>query len=338
MRARQTAATLNTRAAREDLDSAAVTIAATVVETWIDILTTRRQAAILNQQIQLNTTLLDLQRLRFANGMAKALDVSQQRQALASVKADRPLLQRREQQLINQLALQLGRVAPGELVIAQDCLPVLIPLPPAGLPADLLATRPDIRAAGLRLNAADWQISVARADRLPAINLSGQAAFSSGSLNLLFTNWVAGLAAGISGPLFDGSRQAAEVDRTRAVAQERLAAYAAAVAGAVREVEDSLTNEAHQHEYLNLLKDQLKAARLTLKDARLQYRNGQSDYLSYLTARTSVQNLERQLVGEEANLIKYRVTLYRVLGGNWTDRLLPDNSLPAEERITNRQA
>lgn len=336
VRARQTAEQLNTQAAREDLEAAAVTIAAAVVETWIDILTARRQTAILRQQIQLNTDLLDLQRLRFANGAAKALDVSQQRQALAAVKADLPLLQRTEQQRINQLALQLGRASADGLEIKQKTLPALIPVPAAGLPADLLAARPDIRAAGLRLRSADWQVSAARADRLPAVALSGQAAFSSGRLDLLFSNWAAGLAASLTGPLFDGGRRSAEVDRTRAVARERLAAYAATVAGAVREVEDNLVGEARQREYLALLKDQLKAARLTLKAARLEYRNGQSDYLTYLTARTSVQNLERRLVGEQANLIKDRVALYRTLGGNWTGRLLPSDALQVEDSIKNR--
>jgi outer membrane protein TolC len=249
------------------------------------------------------------------------LDVSQQREALAEAKAQMPLLEIQVLQLRSSLAILLGK-AGTDLPLAESArLPDLIALPDAGVPADLLAARPDVRAAGLRLKAADWSVAAARADRLPAITLSAAAAFSSGSLDLLFDNWLLKLAGSITGPLFDAGYRSAEVNRTRAVAEEYLSAYAQTVATAVREVEDVLVTEQHQATYIALLQDQLDAARMTLQDARLQYINGQSDYLSYLTAWSSVQSLQRQLVGEQAARIKYRVTLYRALGGSWIEDL-----------------
>ncbi|WP_319405749.1 efflux transporter outer membrane subunit [uncultured Desulfosarcina sp.] len=305
-------------ASAEDLQAAAITVAAEVTTTWVDILSARRQIAVLEDQIAMNERMLKLQELRFVNGQADALDVSQQRSALAAARANLPGLQLTEQQQLNALAVLLGHAGTGSLTIAQNTLPDLIPLPDAGLPADLLADRPDVRAAGLRLRSADWQVSAAQADRLPAITLSAEAAFSSEALNLLFSNWVTTLAASLTGPIFDGGYRSAEVDRTRGVAEEYLTAYAQTVAEAIKEVEDSLVTETRQREYIDLLEEQLKASRLTLKDAHLQYMNGQDNYLSYLTAWTSVQTLERQLVDEQATLIKNRITLYRTLGGEWT--------------------
>jgi outer membrane protein TolC len=266
--------------------------------------------------------MLKLQELRFLNGQADTLAVSQQREALAQARAVLPTLQQAEEQQRNALAVLLGRAGAGSLSISQATLPKLIPLPKAGLPADLLATRPDVRAAGLRLKAVDWQVSAARADRLPSLTLSAEAAVSSSSLDLLFSNWVATLAAAVTGPLFDGERREAEVDRARAEADQILTAYARTVAQAVQEVEDSLISEKRQGEYLLLLTEQLEASRLTVKTARIQYMNGQDNYLSYLTAWTSAQSLERQLVEEQATQIKNRITLYRTLGGDWTQTLI----------------
>lgn len=311
--------TLEREASAEDLQAATVTVAADVVTTWIDILAARRQIAILEEQITMNQRMLKLQELRFVNGQAGALAISQQRQALAEARANLPGLQLTEQLQQHALTVLLGRAGAGSLDITQKDLPNLIPLPPTGLPADLLASRPDVRAAGLRLRSADWQVSAARADRLPAVTLSANAAFSSDALDLLFSNWVSTLAASLTGPLFDAGYRAAEVDRTRAVAEEYLADYARTVAGAIQEVEDGLSTETRQREYIKRLEEQLKASRLTLKDALLQYMNGQDNYLDYLTAWTSVQTLERQLVSEQATLIKNRVALYRKLGGDWTD-------------------
>jgi NodT family efflux transporter outer membrane factor (OMF) lipoprotein len=317
---------LTARAAGEDVAAATMTVVAGVVDTWVDLLATHRQIALLADQIQTNETLLNLEKLRFANGKAQALDVSQQREALAAAKAQMPLLEIEAQQLRSSLAILLGKAGTDLPMTESARLPELIALPDTGVPADLLAARPDVRAAGLRLKAADWSVAAARADRLPAITLSAAAAFSSGSLDLLFNNWLLNLAGSITGPLFDAGSRSAEVARTRAVAEEYLSAYAQTVATAVREVEDALVTEQHQATYIALLQDQLDASRTSLQDARLQYLNGQSDYLSYLTAWSSVQSLQRQLVGEQAARIKYRVTLHRALGGSWIEGLAAQRS------------
>jgi len=315
---------LELEASREDLDAAAVTVAAEVVTTWIDILSLRRQIDILNEQIDLNRRMLKLQVLRFANGKSDALAVAQQKEVLAGAKANLPPLQLEEQVQRNALAVLLGLAGSGNVAVDQSTLPALIALPAAGVPADILAARPDVRAAGLRLKSADWQISAARADRLPALTLSADAAFSSDSLDLLFSNWVATLAASIAGPIIDGGYRAAEVDRVRAEADEALTAYAQTVAEAIREVEDSLATETRQAEYITLLEEELEASRASMKASRLQYLNGQANYLDYLSAWTNVQSLERQLVDEKATRIKNRVALYRTLGGDWTRSLAGD--------------
>ena len=110
---------------------------------------------------------------------------------------------------------------------------------------------------------------------------------------------MASLAASLAGPILDGGLRKAEVKRVEAAAREQAAGYDKAVAGAFREVEDSLVSLEKQKIYISLLNQELALARLTMKDAMLQYRNGKSTYLAYLTAWTSVERLERQLIGEQ---------------------------------------
>lgn len=327
LEAQKQSETMEVKAGNQDLQAAAVTVSADVATGWIDILSSRQEISILKEQIGVNRRMLKIQELRFINGQADALDISQQREALAEAKALLPRLQLEEEQQLNAVAVLLGLAGTEKLNINEMELPGLIPLPPTGLPADLLAARPDVRAAGLRLKEADWEVSAARADRLPHLTLSTEGKLSSNSLDLIFSNWVSTLTSSLTGPIFDAGYRAAEVDRRRAVAEEYVAAYAKSVAKAIREVEDSLVEEKRQNEYILLLQDQLKASKLTLKDAHLQYRNGQDNYLDYLTAWTSVQALERQLVKERSTLLKNRVTLYRALGGDWTRGVVNDTIL-----------
>ncbi len=305
---------LGHQAAQQDLRATTLEITVRIAEAWVDIIAARSRHQILERQVETNKTLLELLKLRFVNGRASALEVSQQQEALAEARAQLPLIEKQERLLLNQLALLTGKPGILPLQIQTRDLPETAALPKTGYPSDLLQNRPDIQAAQLRLAATQWDITAAKADLLPSFTLTAQALFSSGKLDLLFHNWVATLAGSIAGPLFDGGLRRAEVDRLEAVARERLNQYAAAVAGAVLEVETALISIQKQDEYIRLLKEELAVARIALKDARVQHQNGQSSYLNYLVIWSGIQRLERQLVSESASAVKERIRLQAALG------------------------
>jgi outer membrane protein TolC len=70
-------------AAVQDLADGALTLSTEIADTWVDIVSARTRMRLLNRQIDANRMTLKLLELRYINGMATALDVSQQRQALA---------------------------------------------------------------------------------------------------------------------------------------------------------------------------------------------------------------------------------------------------------------
>ena len=333
VQSQQQAALLDAAASEADLYTAAVTLAAEVAVRWVQILSQQRQETLLREQLANNQTFLNLIELRFRNAMVSALDVYQQKQVVENVRARIPLVAAKIQLLKHELALLLGHPPRSEMNLAQSDLPPIGPLPAVGLPADLLVARPDIRAAGMRLRAADWQLAEARANRLPALRLNAGAQYGPDELDLLFDNWLLSLAANLTAPIFDGGRRAAEVDRIRAVVDENLSAYQQVVLLAVKEVEDALENEARQQEHIEGLQAVMDAARRGFQEAVSRYRAGLSDYLPVLTQLLSVQDLERNLIGQQEQLILYRIGLYRALGGQWPAGNLPPetNAQPASK-------
>ena len=301
-------------AANQDFYAYTHELRALIAETWIDLIALRSEKNILDNQIKINQTLLELLKLRFVNGQSNALDVSQQREAAAQASSQVPLLEKKVQVLLNRLAFLCGKTAVTQIQAATFVLPEPLALAFVGIPSNLLENRPDIQAAQMRLSSSQWEVTAAKADLMPSFTLTAGALFSSGQLDLLYQNWVATLVGSIAGPIFDGGFRQAEVERVRAVAQEQLNLYAKTVANAIFEVEDRLVGIQKQESYIKLLEEELGAVRLTLRDARLQYQNGQSSYLSYLIAWTRIEKLERQLVGERAAFIKERIGLYRALG------------------------
>lgn len=329
-RAAYAAGRLGAEAAAEDLRIAAITLASSVVEAWLNLRATRAEIALLKAQIDINEQVLDLQKKRYANGIAGALDVLQQQELLAQSQAQLPDLRLSEEQLKNRIAFLTGRSATDKPVIAGADVPVPVALPDSGMPVELLGRRPDIRAAWLRLAGADWSAENARIERLPNLTLSMSGAFSAEKMRNLFDAWVSSLAADIALPVIDGGARRAEHDRRKAVAEEALHAYSETVLNAVREVEDALAADTHQQDRLAAVERQLDAARYSLQQAQLAYSSGDQTYLSVLNGMLSVQSLERTLIRERRDVGLARVGLYRALGGRgWTDTLFAANDAGA---------
>lgn len=331
--ATRAAARSTAEASLSDLQTAAVTLSGQVADTWLQMLRQTAQLALLNRQLDANRTYLDLLKLRQRKGLAAALDVYQQQQIVQGTRALIPQSQAQLTALKHQLAVLLGRPPRTALHLEEDTLPPLPPLPRTGLPAQLLIHRPDIQAALRRLESADWNVAAARADRLPALRLTGRTAYSAEHLDDLFDNWMWNLAGGLTAPLIDGGRRRAEVERTRALSDERLAAYRQTVLTALQEVEDALSNEIHLKAYLGATQQELSYARHALQEAEQRYRKGLSDYLPVLTALASTQRLERNVLSARQELLSNRVALYRALGGSRLPeephfKNTPDASLP----------
>ena len=311
------AAELDRAATREQVYTAQITLAAGVATRWAGAVAQELQTEVLRKQLAANQTSLELIELRFRRALSSALDVFQQRQVVAGAESRIPLAELRETLLLHELAALLGREDVNSVTLSSTTLPQVGPLPPLGIPADVLAARPDVRAAGLRLQAASWRVSAARADRLPAIRLGASGNYGSAEFSDVLDDWYTHLAASLTGPIFEGGRRKAEVKRARAVAEERLAFYRETVIRAIKEVEDALASEQKQRDYLALLDKQIQAARRSWEESENRYRNGMVDYTTVLIQLNSLQALERDRVEAQFKLLQYRIDLYRALGGTW---------------------
>jgi NodT family efflux transporter outer membrane factor (OMF) lipoprotein len=320
VRARQRSALLDLEESQENLYTAMLTLASEVALKWLEVISVNLQIELLHEQLETNRTILELIELRYLKGIATALDIYQQRQALAETEAAYPPFESRLQTLQHELAVLVGKPPRTDLGLRATVLPELKALPEIGIPADILGRRPDIRAAGLGLRAAEAQVTAARAGRLPAVNLSATAGFSSDSFGDLLESWIATLAANLTYTLFDMGSKKAEVHRQEAIVSERLAFYEQTVLSAIREVEDAMIREVKQVEYIKALKEQLRISEDGFREAGSRYRKGLSDYLPVLSALNSTQRLQRSIVQAEFERFSYRVALYRALGGSWMQK------------------
>ncbi|MBE0577012.1 MAG: TolC family protein [Desulfuromonadales bacterium] len=327
IRSTSEAAVLDALASEESLQTAALTLSAQVATTWYQFLEQIGQIEILEQQQHTNEQALELVSLQFRTGQVSIADLLQQRQVVESRRGERALAAARAQVLQNQLAVLLG-VAPDQAPpLASSNFGELPPLPSTGLQSSLLQRRPDVRAAWLQLQAADQRVAAAVADRFPRLSLTGRVDSTSEQIEDLFDDWLASLAANLLAPLIDGGRRRAEVERSQAVAAEALHDYGQTVLEAFTEVENALTQEQRQQEYLASISRQLELSIQASWRIRDRYLNGAEDYQRVLGALLSNQLLQRTQLTARRELFVNRINLCRALAGGWKMSRQPERPI-----------
>ena len=315
LQSEQDAALLDAHASREELQSAALSLAAQVANVWYRLAASYSQIELLHKQQEVNRMGLDLIQLRFNAGQIGIADILQQKQLIEAKNGELAQQRSTAKILEHQLAILTG-VSPEMLEMPGPPRLIELPLLPAtGVPLDLLTRRPDVRSRYLALLAADKRVAAAIADRYPRLSISADLNTSGSGVRDLFANWLTSIAANIVAPLFDGGTRQAELDRASASAREKLYSYGEVLLIAVGEVEGALVQEKEQRLLINSLELQLDLATRTLLSVRDRYKQGAEDYQRVLIALLSQQGLQRSLVSEHQQLVSYRIDLYRALGG-----------------------
>ncbi|WP_440966920.1 efflux transporter outer membrane subunit [Massilia sp. GER05] len=308
-------------ATEEARKTAQISLIAQVANTYLTFLADEELLSLTQQTLKTREESLRLTNLRFENGVSSKLDLQQAVSLVEQARTTLAQAQRQRAQDLNLLTLLIGQTIPGNLPAGATLATTNLPDLPAGMPSDLLATRPDIRSAEQQLIAANANIGAARANYFPRITLTGSAGTASSELSGLFKSGTFGwtFAPQAILPLFDFGRTRAGVESARAQRDIAVAQYEKSIQTAFREVADALAGQATYSEQLRAQQAVAAAEtdRFNLSD--LRYRNGTASYLDLLDAQRSLFTAQQQAI--QANLLRLQnqVTLYRVLGGGWSE-------------------
>lgn len=258
-----------------------------------------------------NSTQLDLRLAEIALRNAETLHAAYTRQAAK----DR-----------NALVLLMGQPMTPELSRQLDeaiTLPdgIVPPDLPGGLPSELLARRPDIRAAEQTLRGANANIGAARAAFFPTISLTGSAGTASASLDGLF-----GAGSGawsflprITVPIFRGGALKANLDVAHVQKRIEIANYEKAVQVAFRDVADGLAGKRTLDAQIRSEQLSVTASRSAYDLAEQRFTEGEDDYLTLLDAHRMLYGAQQALVRTRLARLNNLIELYKALGGGWTE-------------------
>jgi NodT family efflux transporter outer membrane factor (OMF) lipoprotein len=321
LRAQSRAALADVQAITDDVEFARQSLAAQAAKAWFSVVEARQQVELAAGTVASRRESRQQVSARYRLGLRPPLELRLAESTLADARALEALRRSQLNGSVRQLEILMGLYPAGTFLAADDhvTLPPPPPSIPAGLPADLLQRRPDLRAAATRVLAADQRTLSAQKALYPRLTLTASGGTATQQLQDLvkgdFTVW--SLLGGLTQPLFQGGRLRAGIRQADAVGDESLELYASSVLRAFAEVETTLADEGwlrDQEEALAFSAEQLGAAR---RLALERYSNGVGDYLTVLESQSREFVSRSALLAVRRQRLANRVDLYLALGGGF---------------------
>jgi len=317
----------NIASQEENYRDALVTLFADVALNYIDYRTLEARIVVANRNINAQRGSVDLTGKRLDAGLVPRIDVTQAQANLSLSEAAVPQLRAQLVLSKNRLAtLTGGFPASVENILGSSRG---IPVPKAGysagLPADLLRARPDIRRAERDLAAQTARVGVAVADLYPRFTLFGNFNLQAANSGDLFDS---ASRAYSFGPSFQWQivsagriRNNIQIEESR-VAQA-YATYEGTILGAVEEVETSMAGILYERERLSKLGRAVSASNETVSLVKDNYQNGLVSFQNVLDAERTQFSTEDEETFSRGQIARNYIILYGALGGGTATELIP---------------
>jgi NodT family efflux transporter outer membrane factor (OMF) lipoprotein len=307
----------------ENYDNTLVTLLGDIGTQYTQYRTLEQRIKYAQDNVRLQRETLDIVEARFKAGTTTELDVAQAKSTLEQTQSQIPEFEIQLRQTANQLCILLG-IPPEDLRTRLGTAP--IPTAPtevaAGIPADLVRRRPDVRSAERQAAAQSAQIGIADAQFYPLIFVNGTFGWSAENFSNL---WRPDAFRGTFGPSFQWNilnygRILNNVRLQDARFQELITTYQNTVLTAQQDVENGLVTFLRAQERAKYLVASVADAENAVRIALAQYKAGTIDFTRVTQVEQNlvqVQDLLAQARGEVATGL---IQVYRALGGGWQIR------------------
>ena len=300
-----------------DRQSTVLSLAATTASLYWQIGYLNQRISLSLSSIEYARKTLTLVRVQKAAGAATGLEILEAQRSLASQEASHTQLIQQRVEARNALAILVDG-PPSKLLIHEPANLERISLPgvDAGMPAQLLGRRPDLRAAEARLRSVLAETDATRASYYPSINLSGSYGGSSEQLSRLLSNPIATLGVELALPFVQWRDMQRNIKISENEYQQAIVTFRQNLYTALSEVENALSARKQYHLQAEQLEASLNAARQAEAIYRLRYQAGATMLQTWIDAQENRRQAEVNLAENRYNQLVNHVTLVKALGGD----------------------
>ncbi|MES0139434.1 efflux transporter outer membrane subunit [Mesorhizobium sp. M0016] len=302
-------------ATAEDYEEARILAIAGTIDAYLNIAHANQSLALAETSLAHAKQARALVRAQVAAGAVSDLDLKETDKRVEALAA--AVSTRKQDRLKQRNALVvLLNGAPSPVPEPQRLPSKKLPPIQAGLPADLLARRPDLRAAEARLRAMLRNVDETRASFYPAISLTGALNAGSGQLLAFISNPVATLGANAALSFLNFEDMKLEVAVSRAQYEKGVLGFRTTLLTAFSELANALGARADYVERAQHLHKVLAAAQEIEQLQGTRYRSGDIRLTVWLDARESRREAEAALADLRLDQLLNESKLYRIMGGS----------------------
>ncbi|WP_324769470.1 efflux transporter outer membrane subunit [Pokkaliibacter plantistimulans] len=302
-------------ATEQDRADTALTLIGTTADLYWQIAYLNQAIRSSEQSIAYTQRSLEVVRVKYSAGAVTNLDLLQAEQNVESQKADLADLQQQLTEAQNALAILFNQAPEHVMATPQQLSSLPMPTLQASVPAAVLANRPDLRAAEMRLRESLADADSTRASYYPSFSLTAALGTSSTQLLNLLQNPVATLGAGLSLPFVEWNQARLNTQIADATYQQAVVAFRQSLYSAMQDVENALSARKHYQQQEAALQRSYDLARQAEQVAETRYRAGATGVQDWLDQQETRRTAELALVKNRYNQLSNMMTLYQALGG-----------------------
>jgi NodT family efflux transporter outer membrane factor (OMF) lipoprotein len=295
-------------------------IVASVSQYYFEMVALNLEFDILQRNIKLQEDALSIIEDLKNAGRANELAVKQFNAQLLNTQALEIELRNEMKEAETNLAILLGRF-PNDIVFNQKSFTNIIAdsLISVGNPALILAKRPDIKEAELKLSSAGFDVGAAKAAMYPTISISGYAGFNAFNSGLLFdpASLAFGLISNLVAPIFNQGALRADLKIKKASKMQRFYEYQNTIIKASNEINLNYYQLNNLNKIVGLKQKEAEVVNDAVSTSSQLFRNGYANYLEVIFARRDVLRAELEYVNSMKNHNLAKINLYKSLGGGW---------------------
>jgi NodT family efflux transporter outer membrane factor (OMF) lipoprotein len=322
-------ANANLDASVENYDDALVTLLADVATNYVQYRVAQQRIKIARANVQIQEKLVALAERQQRVGTLTSVDVEQLRTLLEQTRSTIPALQITLGQANDSLCILLG-IPPRDLEAELGQGPEVGSNPvsntpdwvAAGIPADLLRRRPDVRSAERQVAAQSAQIGVAEADLYPTFFINGTLGWEAQDIAKLFesSSFFGSIIPQFRWNILNYGRIVNNVHLQDARTQELIATYQNRVLMAARETQTALRGFLRSQEQAADLARSSTAATTATKTEEKLYYDIKADVNRLFTLESTQVQQQDNLAVAQGNIALNLINVYRALGGGWEIR------------------
>ncbi len=294
-------------------------IVAEIANAYYDLVVFDNELEIIDESIKLQQQAVEVISSMKEVGESNSLAVELSSAQVLQARALRIEIEQEIIEIENNINFLLGRypqpIPRQKLNDFADDLPSLL----TGSPAQLLANRPDIKAAELGLLATNADLHVARVAFYPSLNLGASVGLQSFRV-LRFINPSA-FALNMVGmgvmPLLNQRQLQANLLATKADQQAAYLDYQEKVLSAFNEVNMCVRKLENNGRILNIKTAEVELLRRSISTSTELFKFGQATYLEVITAQRTALAAQIDFLDVRRNQYRNTILLYRSLGGGW---------------------